>query len=964
MGSSVKRRGNWGAASYGRPRLLLRLWQLRLGHGLALVAPALVICAWYAGAAALSHERYDRAIGEEQPLTADIFHIHLHDLLSRDLRRLTAPQLGDETGLPSLNLHLSNADLDALNENVPPKEGKAAYVGGVLERRGDYYDVDVRYRGRRHMHWLNAQKSWKVRVRGGAFLGGLGTFVFINTPDPMPFDELIVMDLAREQGILTPEYHPFQLQLNNAPMGIHFFSAQPDEGLLRNSQRIPGSLYSGNGAPVDEASGVSLLWQHPKYWKKVAARLGIKGAMKDSSELDQLLDMVNDADDLEFTRFAKAHVDLGRFALFDALDVIFGGAQHDFDSNHKLYFDPYKARFEPIAWNFRGWDHRRAVNRTENPIQIRLKGIPGYLLMRNRIVLDLLDGDCSPEELRSRIEGLLETLAPAQRADPFWDAYHLLPRMDRYHWQLVRPMDEERQALVLESRYNLITKRAEYLRKELTSGDLTVAPWKVPGAADLTAVDLDISGGGGVRLAGLSASWPEGCTPGRWSLTADTNLDRTPLGDRELGAASGADAEIWLGLELLSGIHLEARTPNRKRGTVRVAPHARRYRLYIHGGGCVPERVRLRAVDLLTEATVTREATPGEKSALPPGAEFPCDTKAPPGAQGYMSIHPWCHPASPTGLVQLGPGRVRIGGTQVYQPDQRVEIRAGTELVMAGGAALVFLGPVLAEGTEDAPIHIRGSDWGGVALQGPGTEGSRLSHVHIEGAGTPEWGLGAFPGMLNLHDTRDLTINDLHLADARGVEDVLHVAYVDELAMNRIRIDDAPSDGMDLEFCSGRITGLTVLDSGDEAIDLMGARITVEDAVLAGFGGSGISAGEETRLRLRNSLVSGGPAGVLVKNASRVRLRDVHLADAKVALDLKHMSPRYTGDARARTKRVHVSDCPIAGNSDRPWKPDIPSLKGAPDGDDLEDLRDRVLGIETWDDLEDRLTELREGGTP
>ena len=30
-------------------------------------------------------------------------------------------------------------------------------------------------------------------------------------------------------------------------------------------------------------------------------------------------------------------------------DIIFGGDQHDFDQNQKLYFDPFRGRFEPIA---------------------------------------------------------------------------------------------------------------------------------------------------------------------------------------------------------------------------------------------------------------------------------------------------------------------------------------------------------------------------------------------------------------------------------------------------------------------------------------------------------------------------------------------------------------------------------------------------------------------------------------
>ncbi len=967
MGGKSRHSGERGhsLASYGRPRLRKRLWHLKLGHGLILVAPALIICAWYSMAAFLAHDRYARAIDVDQPLTVEIFHLHLHDHLSRDLRRLTASRLSAEPNLPSLNLHLSNADLDALGENVPPTEGKASYVEGILERGGEYLDVGVRYRGRRPKHWLYAQKSWKVRVRDGRFLDGLGIFNFINTPDPLPFDELIVMDLAREHGLLTPVYYPFRLLLNNTLMGIHFFSVQPDEGLLRNCRRIPGSLFSGNGAPVDEETGVSTLWLDAGHWKKVAARLGIKGAIKDRSELERLLDMVSGATDVEFALFARDHIDLDHFALFDALDVVFGGNQHDFDQNHKLYFDPYKARFEPIAWNFRGWDHRSVVNRAENPLQIRLKGIPGYLLLRDRIVLGLLDGDCAPESLRNRIQGLLEELASAQRADPYWDAYHLLPRMDRYHRQLVRPMNEHRQALVLEARYARMAKRTAYLRSELTGGDLNLVLRPMPGAKRVTAVDLVVSGHGGVRLAGLSPIWSEACVPARWSLSADTDLDGTPAGDRDLGGGAGAGTEAWLGMELLSGTVLEARPPSPQRGAVRVATQARRFRLFIHGGACTPERVRVRAVDLLTNAPVVREASwDGVVETVLD--EVPrCDSAVEPVHADFASAHPWCHPAPAAGLVRLGPGPVDIPETRVFQAGQTVEIRPGTTLRMGPDASLIFHGPLRADGTAEARIHISGNRWGGVVLQGPGTAGSRLAHVTVEGGGTPRWGMGAFPGMLNIHDTREIMIQDLRLAGIRGAEDVLHAAYVEDLLMERVVIEDPPTDGMDLEFCTGQITGIAVFNAGDEALDLMGTKITVTDAVFLGFGGAGISAGEETRLKLNTALISGGPRGVLVKNASRARLRDVLFHDAETALDIRHLSARYSGACRINEKRVRAASCEQSLVTDRPWKPDDAiSVGGAPDDSDLEDLRTRLLGMETWDDLEARLESLREEVAP
>ena len=533
--------------------------------------------------------------------------------------------------------------------------------------------------------------------------------------------------------------------------------------------------------------------------------------------------------------------------------------------------------------------------------------------------------------------------------------------MDRYHRQLGRPMNEDRQALVLEARYARMAKRNAFLRAELTDGDLTLAVRTMPGADHVTVVDLVVSGHGGVRLTGLSPTWHEACVPDRWSLSADTNLDGIPAGDRDLGGGAGAGTEVWLGMELLAGTVLEARPPNPLRGAVQVATQARRFRLFIHGGACTPERVRVRAVDLLTDAPVVREALWDRVVEAAQDEEPLCDSVVEPVHAGFASAHPWCHPAPAAGLVRLGPGPVDIPETLVFQAGQEVEIRPGTTLRMAPGASLVFYGLLRAEGTAEARILISGDQWGGVALQGPGTAGSRLAHVTVEGGGTPHWGMGAFPGMLNIHDTRDIDIQDLRIAGGRGVEDMLHAAYVEDLLMERVIIQAPPIDGMDLEFCTGRITNLMVFDAEDEALDLMGTRLTVTDAILVGFGGAGISAGEETRLKLNTALISGGHRGLLVKNASRARLRDVLFHEADTALDIRYLSARYSGACRINERRVRAASCEQSLVTDRPWKPDDAiSLGGAPDDNDLEDLRTRVLGMETWDDLETRLDALRE----
>ena len=203
----------------------------------------------------------------------------------------TLPEPLDKSALPTHGLMLRNDALEKLNQNVPPGDGKAFYVDGHITHDNQVLPISIRIRGSRHWNWNHPQKSWKVRVRGGGHLEGRTTFNFINSPEPMPFEEEIILDIAREQGLLAPEYHSVRLLLNRTYMGVYSFEAQPDERLLRAARRMPTSIYSGNGAPIDPATGVSSLWESSEHWKKVTA--GAHGKPHEMAELDALLRAVS-----------------------------------------------------------------------------------------------------------------------------------------------------------------------------------------------------------------------------------------------------------------------------------------------------------------------------------------------------------------------------------------------------------------------------------------------------------------------------------------------------------------------------------------------------------------------------------------------------------------------------------------------------------------------------------------------
>lgn len=962
-------RGLIAEPHFGDPTLLQRLLMLRWLTACFLSAPPLLFAGWYALAAFSAHERHVAQLGEPHPLTAGLFQLHLHDHLASDARRLLMPVAGSVPQLPTYNLRLSNDALDQLGGQLPPRDGSDYYVDGHLVVGNRNFPIKTRYRGSKPWHWDHPQKSWKVRVRDGELFEGLATFNFINTPEPMPFDEYLIFGIARERGLLTPDYYPFRLRLNNAYMGVHFFETQADEGLLRRGHRMPGSLFSGSGAPVDPKTGISTLWNDATAWTKVAAYQGHDHS--DLHELSALLQVINRGTPQEFADFARDHLDLQRFADFDSFDVVFGVDEHDFDQNHKLYLDPYRGRFEPIMWDFRGGKHSREFNRVENPLLIRLKQLPEYISLRNRAVYELVTGSCAPEAIAQRTDSALEMLRPAQETDPFWDATELLPKMGDYYRDLVRPMTLERQSRAVRRRLDEWAERSLYLREALTTFDLQAVLLPAPspplaraaegtagaGASESRVRAFDVSVGGfiGYELVNVIPTWPQACRPAQWSLYADSDLSDGLEVDRDRLVLNAGPTSLEASVDerVYPGVTLRARTPSPRRGNVESQPSSNRYRYFVVSRGCDVQGLTLQARSLVTTESRTVAARPAAAAqrtatnASPCGGGFAFEP-------GQASEHPWCARREPDASIQLGPGVVRVDATRVFAANESVHIAAGTEFRMADGASLVFLGPLKAIGSSEAPIRFlpQGQRWGGVALQGPGTRGSRLQHVELRQGTLPHWSLNRFTGLLDIRDTADISIGQLAIADNSISDDALHVADVRELSVKGIEIRRAQADGIDLEFVTGTLSGVTVTDSGDDAIDLMESAVQIDAARLIRFAGNGVSAGEETNARLDRVFIAQGGRGILIKNASRVELGDVLVYRAAVGLRVESRSQWYRGRSQLAGDAPWLVRCGqavdyVGSPSHEPLEV-IKELTAAA----LPDLRRDLLGLATWSDLD------------
>jgi hypothetical protein len=267
---------------------------------------------------------------------------------------------------------------------------------------------------------------------------------------------------------------------------------------------------------------------------------------------------------------------------------------------------------------------------------------------------------------------------------------------------------------------------------------------------------------------------------------------------------------------------------------------------------------------------------------------------------GEVAPHAWSmEPAAPE-AVTLGPGAIDVAQTRVFSAQQQVRVLPGTHLKLGPKVSLVFLGPTHFEGTRRAPITLERAGnlpWGGIALQGRHTEGSRMTYVTASGGSTPTWRLVSYPAMINVHDSKNIAFEHCDFKENAGPGDVVHLAYVDDFAVTDSKVTNASSDAWDLELVSGSLVRVGAMNVGDDALDLMGVTIDVQDGVFVGIKGNGISAGEESRVNLRNSVVSEAKVGVLAKNASDVDIDGALLFRTETGVRVYQRTVRYAGNS-------------------------------------------------------------------
>jgi parallel beta-helix repeat protein len=770
--------------------------------------------------------------------------------------------------LPAYKIIVGNNVLDSLNSLLPASGD--IYHKAYLEVDKNAYKVKVRYRGDNYWHWIYPKKSWRIKMRKKQILDGQRLLNFINPKSRTIIDNCLADSLASLLGILAPHHSFVQFYVNNRYMGVYDMVDQIDEHFLRRQHQMPGNIYYG------EEGIFKPMWKEASSWEKPSSRSS--GEKSDERDLQYFLDVLN-KEPVESGKKALENIlDTKKYLGMYALDQVLGIARQDTHHNHKLYFEAWKGKFEPVVWDVTGnelWPDPQSIflNTPFNPIYGKMFIYPEFIEEKDRILWQAIQGRLSTKNINALIDSMCDLIRPDVYADLNKDYVDETRSPFRK-----RPFTNQEFENHIEFMKLLLEQRQEFVRQELSRNSLAMClhqernrDARIVGVIDAYA---DEEAGSLLNELNVSADSGAFLPAGEYELWRDSNLNSSfDESDVRISAAQVTPANAHAVQFHLSELLLPGRSkaPHREGReaylsyTLRRSPLKYTFFLISRGrpysGGEHAPHLKITA-----EAKNSVTGDPSKVQILTSAEALDRGGKI-----GSYSYHPWLE-----GRLPRPQKRVFAGGDHTVRQDlvfaahDTVIIEPGARFLIDSGKSIVSDGVVISHGTAKNPVVFTALDktrpWGIVALHGEKSMNSTFTHCIFEYGGIAPPGLILHTGMVNIHYSSARFDSCLFRRNRVGDDGVHGVHSV--VNFSACTFDSICSDAIDFDYSNGIISHCIFKQSKGDAIDLMTSNPVIEYNYVSGAADKGVSVGEMSSPTVFNNVFTRNSKGLAIKDRS------------------------------------------------------------------------------------------------
>jgi hypothetical protein len=222
-------------------------------------------------------------------------------------------------------------------------------------------------------------------------------------------------------------------------------------------------------------------------------------------------------------------------------------------------------------------------------------------------------------------------------------------------------------------------------------------------------------------------------------------------------------------------------------------------------------------------------------------------------------------------------GKIIVKKNTIF--DSTVTILPGTQFLLYENVSMIFKNKVFFKGSQSNPITVSSvykenkKPWGALAIVGQKTKGSTLSNVKITDGSGDNFENYQFTGMLSIHNSGDIKINNLNMENNHVYDDMVHFVYVDNIKIENTKLNNIYSDAIDIDSSSNiHISNLNISKSGNDCIDFMQTLAKIDNSSFSFCNDKGISVGERSKIIITNSVINSSKIGIESKDDSEVNI--------------------------------------------------------------------------------------------
>ena len=702
---------------------------------------------------------------------------------------------------------------------------------------GSFRKINMRYRGDNPNGWAHEKKSLRIKLKKTKLIDSQRVINFTLPQDRNILGTYLSYYLGKKVGLLTPDVELIEARINGKNSGIFLKKSQIDEIFLRKNKKMPVNIYKGEQYHTGRAfESEADLFNNPSLWSKVS--VFNQRSEDDFSDLARFIKLVrlaqtSNAHFDELTRIA----DIEEWAKFSAFQTLNQSWHNDNSHNMRMVSDLWSGSITPIVHD------TNSVFTKENNDNLIFDSSPHYLYeiynqsskflyLKYNFLYDFLKNKALLDAA-NHVEEIVPLLTNSWIRDPYHTQFSMTNGGIPYYESSVSSMNEIWKDLIIQIRL----KHASLLNK---LEENPKANWHYQkNIFSLVTNSLSPIGNLVLTLNEENHS--------KLSVYYDKDNNGIISDEDILIPSSNNGNQILLFADFVTN-------RNVIKNSFEDLPHIElgntQFNLIFDNQVNIK---KVEAKNSFTKNEFTIQNT-NDRGNTPGRLNLPIIENTP--------------------LIEIWSGIKRISGVNII--DHPIVIKPGTLIEMEEKANIIFRNKVMINGSEELPIVIKplseNSYWGTIALQGKQTSGSKFSNLIISGGSGYESANNKYSGMLSIHNTNNIWLENIVLEDNNFFDDVLHFVYSSNVNIVNCSVNNAFADAIDIDITTISISKCKIDNSANDGIDSMTSKVKINETLITNSGDKAVSVGENSDVLIISSNLEGNNIGVETKDNSNTKI--------------------------------------------------------------------------------------------